>query len=147
MNAPHHGTHGQATFRGQIQDHDGRPIEGFVRVFRGDSPHVSRKVTGSFLLQLAPGHYRIEVHADGYQPVQIKLELHANQGAAHQFILNPVWRPGDKPLPPGTEPPPMDPPPMDLPPMDLPPAGALPEETGPDSPAVYTVEGELDGED
>ncbi len=138
MNAPHHGPHGQATFRGQVQDHDGRPIEGFVRVFRGDSPHVSRKITGSFLLQLEPGHYRIEIHADGYQPVQIKLALHPNQGAAHQFILNPVWRPGDKAPPPGTEFPEAEP--LAEPGF----GGAAPEE---ESPAVYTVEGELDQED
>jgi hypothetical protein len=82
-----------------MQDHDGHPIEGFVRVFRGDSPFVSRKVTGSFLLQLPPGHYRIEVHAESYQPVQIKLDLHENQGAAHQFVMNKIWHAEGKPPP------------------------------------------------
>ncbi len=91
---------GQCAFRGQVQDHDGRPLEGLVRVFRGDSPVVSRKVTGSFMLQLPPGPYRIEAHVDGYQPVQFKIDLHASQGAAHLFVLNPIWRPGqDAPSP------------------------------------------------
>jgi len=60
---------------------------------------VSRKVTGSFLLQLPPGHYRIEVHAEDYQPVQIKIALHENQGAAHQFIMNRIWHAEGKPSP------------------------------------------------
>ncbi len=101
MTSNHNDPHGQATFRGQVQDHDGHVIEGFVRVFHGDSPYVSRKITGSFLLQLPPGHYRIEVHADGYQPVQIKLTLHAQQGAAHQFIMNKIWHGGSAGQPQG----------------------------------------------
>ncbi|MCW5827881.1 MAG: carboxypeptidase regulatory-like domain-containing protein [Deltaproteobacteria bacterium] len=91
-----------ATYRGQVNTHDGKPLAGMVRVFCGDSPVLNRKMDGQFLLNLVPGPYRIEIRVDGYQSMQHQITLHAQQGISHQFVMNPQWRPdarapGDQP--------------------------------------------------
>lgn len=81
-------SHGQeAHFRAVVQDEDRHALAGLFRVVQGDTARLARKFRHSFMLNLPPGNYRIEVQVNGYKSDSFKCILRPKQGMTHYFTL------------------------------------------------------------
>lgn len=81
-------SHGQeARFRAVVQDEDRHALAGLFRVVQGDTARLARKFRHSFMLNLPPGNYRIEVQVRGYKSDSYKCTLRPKQGMTHYFML------------------------------------------------------------
>lgn len=76
-----------AHLRAMVQSEDHKPLEGLFRVIERDTAKLARKFRHSFMLNLDPGHYRIEVQVPGYKLESFKCVLRPKQGLTHYFTL------------------------------------------------------------
>ncbi|WP_374955447.1 carboxypeptidase-like regulatory domain-containing protein [Streptomyces sp. Ru72] len=80
--------------RGTVRDVDGTPVTGATVVVidaRGDV--VSTTTTGTegeyALPGLLPGHFTLQVSADGHRPAAVAVEIDANGATRHDVTLKP----------------------------------------------------------
>lgn len=76
-----------AHLRAVVQSEDHKPLEGLFRVIERDTAKLARKFRHSFVVNLDPGHYRIEVQVPGYKLESFKCLLRPKQGLTHYFTL------------------------------------------------------------
>ena len=82
--------------QGTVVDTDGRPVaDARVMVVEAPAPApgvaLLTETDGRFVLG-APGtgRYRLAVHADGYEPAEVDVEVHGGEDATVHLQLRPV---------------------------------------------------------
>jgi hypothetical protein len=75
--------------RGLVRAFDGTPLRAQVTVTPGDA-HATTDADGIFQLDLAPGHYRVHIRAEGYRPQERTVRVE-ERGVT---VLNVELRPG-----------------------------------------------------